>query len=66
MCAIMITLSTKKLYDTHRILVMPGTFLARDTHNVNPGLNYIRIALVHDLKKCIDGLEKIKQYLVKK
>ncbi len=57
---------TKELYDTHKILVMPGTFLARDTHNVNPGLNYIRIALVHDLKKCIDGLEKIKQYLVKK
>ena len=57
---------TKELYNAHKILVMPGTFLAREYSDVNPGLNYIRIALVHNLAKCIEGLEKIKQYLVKK
>ena len=49
---------TKNLYDAHKILVMPGTFLARESFDMNPGLNYIRIALVHNQKKCIKGLEK--------
>lgn len=55
---------TKNLYDAHKILVMPGTFLARESFDMNPGLNYIRIALVHNQKKCIKGLEKIRNYLV--
>ena len=55
---------TKDLYNLHKILVMPGTFLARGANGMNPGTNYIRIAMVHDYKKCIKGLEKIKDYLV--
>lgn len=55
---------TKDLYNNHKILVMPGTFLARDSNGMNPGANYIRIAMVHDYKKCTEGLGKIRDYLL--
>ena len=42
---------------------MPGSFLP-DTVRHEPGSKYIRIALVHDKKKCAEGLEQIKDYLV--
>ena len=54
----------KGLYNTYRVLVMPGSFLARHSFGMNPGSKYIRIALVHDKKKCVEGLEQIKDYLV--
>mgnify|MGYP001210206083 CR=1 FL=1 len=54
----------KGLYNTHKVLVMPGSFLARHSFGMNPGSKYIRIALVHDKKKCAEGLEQIKDYLV--
>ena len=37
----------KKLYKEFNVKVLPGEFLAReDTKGENPGIDYIRIALV--------------------
>jgi len=36
----------RDLYREQNVLVLPGSYLARDAHGDNPGTDYIRIALV--------------------
>lgn len=55
---------TKKLYEKYNVKVLPGEYLARDDENgVNPGKDFIRIALVEEPKKTKDALERIKECL---
>lgn len=55
---------TKKLYEKFNVKVLPGEYLARDDENgVNPGKDFIRIALVQEPKKTKKALEKIKECL---
>jgi len=55
---------TKKLYEKYNVKVLPGEFLARDNRKEkNPGLGYIRIALVENQKKTRSALERIKECL---
>ena len=55
---------TKKLYETYNVKVLPGEYLAReDTNGNNPGIGYIRIALVEDEDKIKDALKRIKECL---
>jgi aspartate/methionine/tyrosine aminotransferase len=61
---------TKYLYETYNIKVLPGEFLARDkklNHDeknpVNPGKNYIRIALVENEENTKESLTRIKKAL---
>ena len=55
---------TKKLYKDYNVKVLPGEFLAReDDKGVNPGKDFIRIALVEDSKKTKDALSRIKECL---
>ena len=42
------------------VLVLPGQFLARETNGINPGSNYIRVALVSDREVCRRALMTIK------
>ena len=50
------------LFEQQHVTVLPGSYLAREAHGVNPGENYIRIALVAPLAECIDAAERIVQY----
>ncbi len=54
------TTFTKKLFAEQNVTVLPGSYLARDTNNGNPGSNRIRIALVAPLDKCIDAAHRIR------
>lgn len=55
---------TKKLYEKYNVKVLPGEFLARDNRKEkNPGLGYIRIALVENQEKTRSALERIKECL---
>ncbi|MBE9609705.1 succinyldiaminopimelate transaminase [Chitinilyticum piscinae] len=49
----------KRLFTEAHITVLPGSYLAREAHGVNPGAGYIRIALVAPLAECIEGAERI-------
>ncbi|WP_075186730.1 succinyldiaminopimelate transaminase [Teredinibacter haidensis] len=46
------TAFAQKLFAECNITVLPGSFLARDTRNGNPGKNRIRMALVASLEEC--------------
>jgi aspartate/methionine/tyrosine aminotransferase len=53
---------TKRLYKEYNVKVLPGEFLAReDAKGENPGIGFIRIALVENPKKTEDALLRIKE-----
>lgn len=54
---------TKRLYQDYNVTVLPGSYLARDAHGINPGKNYVRIALVASPQECIEAMNRIKNLL---
>ena len=54
---------TKWLYQDYNVTVLPGSYLARDAHGINPGKDFVRIALVASPEECIEAMERIKRLL---
>jgi len=52
-----------KLYRDLNITVLPGSFLAREAHGINPGKNFVRIALVASYDECIEAAQRIREHL---
>ena len=52
-----------QLYRDLNITVLPGSFLAREAHGINPGENFIRMALVASYDECLEAANRIKNYL---
>ena len=55
------TVFAQRLYADYHLTVLPGSFLARQAHGINPGAGFVRLALVADLKDCLQAGERIKQ-----
>jgi N-succinyldiaminopimelate aminotransferase len=49
----------RRLFDEQNVTVLPGSFLARDNNNTNPGSHRIRMALVASIAECIDAAHRI-------
>lgn len=49
----------RTLYRDHHVTVLPGSFLARDAHDINPGKGFIRLALVASLQECLEAARRI-------
>ncbi|PTR05848.1 succinyldiaminopimelate aminotransferase [Nitrosospira sp. Nsp5] len=54
---------TRKLYQDYNVTVLPGSYLARHAHGINPGENFVRIALVAPLTECIEAASRIKMLM---
>ena len=54
---------TKRLHQDYNVTVLPGSYLARDAHGINPGKDFVRIALVASPEECIEAMERIKRLL---
>jgi N-succinyldiaminopimelate aminotransferase len=50
------------LLEHYNVVVLPGSFLAREIRGVNPGANFVRIALVASLDECLDAANRIRQF----
>jgi N-succinyldiaminopimelate aminotransferase len=46
----------------YNVLVVPGSFLAREAHGENPGKNHVRIALVAPIGECIEAAGRMMQF----
>lgn len=55
----------QRLYRDYNVTVLPGSYLARQAHGVNPGENFVRIALVAPLAECVEAAGRI-QNLIRK
>ena len=53
---------TKELFATTHVTVLPGHYLAREAHGVNPGRGYVRMALVPDMGECIEAARRIAAF----
>lgn len=49
----------RRLQAEYNVTVLPGSFLAREAHGVNPGAGFVRIALVADLAECVEAARRI-------
>ena len=55
---------TQRLYRDFNVKVLPGEFLARvDNAGENPGIGYVRVALVEETLKTIEALNRLKEAL---
>ena len=50
-----------RLYRDFNVTVLPGSYLAREAHGINPGKNFVRLALVASLQECLEAADRIKQ-----
>lgn len=50
------------LYRDYNVTVLPGSFLAREAHGINPGKNRIRMALVAEVEECMEAAQRIAAY----
>jgi N-succinyldiaminopimelate aminotransferase len=55
---------TKQLYQDYNVTVLPGSYLARDAHGMNPGKDYVRIALVASPQECVEAMNRIKSLVI--
>jgi len=54
----------QKLYRECNITVLPGSFLAREAHGVNPGAGFVRLALVASMQECMEAVQRVKMLSV--
>jgi N-succinyldiaminopimelate aminotransferase len=54
---------TRELYHNYNVTVLPGSYLARHAHGINPGENFVRIALVAPLAECVEAVKRIKMLM---
>ncbi len=52
----------RELYRQHNVVVLPGSYLSRDTADGNPGHRHVRMALVAPLDECIDAAQRIRTF----
>lgn len=53
----------KLLYEKENLTVLPGSYLSRVAHGTNPGADHVRMALVAPLAECIEGAQRIKEFV---
>jgi N-succinyldiaminopimelate aminotransferase len=52
----------RRLYAEYNVTVLPGSYLARPAHGVNPGENRVRMALVADVDECLEAAQRIVRF----
>lgn len=56
-------LFAQQLFAAQKVTVLPGSYLAREADGINPGEDYVRLALVAPLNECIQAAERIKVFV---
>ncbi len=52
----------QQLHRDYNVTVLPGSFLAREARGVNPGENFVRIALVASLAETLEAARRIAEF----
>lgn len=58
------TAFTAGLFAEQNITVVPGSYLARDTPQGNPGAGHIRISLVASEQECVQAAHRIREFIL--
>ena len=52
----------RRLYAEYNVTVLPGSYVAREAHGMNPGANRIRMALVAEVDECLEAAQRIVEF----
>ena len=52
----------RELLRQKNVVVLPGSYLAREANGINPGANFIRIALVASHEECLEAAQRINDF----
>jgi N-succinyldiaminopimelate aminotransferase len=50
---------TERLYHDYNVTVLPGSYLARYAGGINPGKDFVRVALVAPLAECVEAAQRM-------
>jgi N-succinyldiaminopimelate aminotransferase len=53
---------TRELRRQYNVSVLPGSYLARTAAGVNPGCDFVRIALVASVEECLEAARRIAAF----
>ena len=53
----------QRLFAQQNLTALPGQYLSRHAHGINPGQNHIRLALVANEQECLEAIHRIKTTL---
>ncbi len=53
------TVFARELFGQYNVVVLPGSFLARQAAGINPGSGFVRIALVAGRDECLEAARRI-------
>lgn len=53
----------RELYALYNVVVLPGSYLAREARGVNPGAGRVRMALVAETEECVEAAGRIVQFV---
>ncbi len=62
-CPIDETEFARGLFAQQNVTVLPGSYLSRVAHGVNPGEGHVRLALVAPLDECIEAAQRIRTFI---
>ncbi|HEY5019843.1 MAG TPA: succinyldiaminopimelate transaminase [Steroidobacteraceae bacterium] len=54
----------RELYESANLIVLPGSFMAREAHGENPGRGRVRISLVPDLAQCLEAADRLRRFIM--
>jgi N-succinyldiaminopimelate aminotransferase len=57
---------SRDLLAAYNVVVLPGSYLARDFNGSNPGAGRIRMALVAETAECVEAAQRIVQFIQSK
>jgi N-succinyldiaminopimelate aminotransferase len=60
------TAFSRELLALYNVVVLPGSYLAREARGHNPGAGRIRMALVAETAECVEAAERIVQFIQSK
>ena len=59
------TTFAQQLYRDYNVSVLPGSFLAREVHSINPGAMFVRMALVPNLDETLEATTRMAEFIRK-
>jgi len=52
----------RRFYADYNVSVLPGSFLARTARGINPGENFVRMALVASTAECVEAARRLRDF----
>ena len=56
----------RELYAAKNVMVLPGSYIGRDAHGVNPGRGFVRMALVSTLEESAEAAARIRDFVLER